>query len=149
LFPVRRFCDVIVNVQADGQPVSSVDTKEKELVGDFANGRSEWQLKGEPVPVRVHDFIDKTTTSDSWMVMAVIREHLDRNGDLRSTQLVDGEHDPRRVDQAEVRDPAPFAARVRSGSVACFLRDLRLVGALFRSHPAFRARVVVLAVVLG
>ena len=44
---------------ADGWPVISVDTKKKELIGDFKNGGREWQLKGEPVPVRVHDFIDK------------------------------------------------------------------------------------------
>ena len=45
--------------QARGAPVISVDTKKKELVGDFENGGREWQPMGEPVPVRVHDFIDK------------------------------------------------------------------------------------------
>jgi hypothetical protein len=45
--------------QRAGQPVVSVDTKKKELVGDFANRGSEWQPAGEPVPVRVHDFIDR------------------------------------------------------------------------------------------
>jgi transposase len=44
---------------ARGQPVVSVDTKKKELVGDFKNGGQEWQPKGSPEPVRVHDFIDK------------------------------------------------------------------------------------------
>ena len=42
-----------------GQPVVSVDTKKMERVGDFKNGGREWQPKGEPEPVRVHDFIDK------------------------------------------------------------------------------------------
>ena len=42
-----------------GQPVISVDTKKKELVGDFKNGGREWQPKGEPEEVRVHDFLDK------------------------------------------------------------------------------------------
>jgi hypothetical protein len=42
-----------------GQPVISVDTKKKELVGDYDNGGREWQPKGEPEVVRVHDFIDK------------------------------------------------------------------------------------------
>jgi hypothetical protein len=42
-----------------GQPVISVDTKKKELVGDYANGGSEWQPQGQPEMVRVHDFIDK------------------------------------------------------------------------------------------
>ena len=42
-----------------GQPVVSVDTKKKELVGDFKNAGQEWQPKGTPELVRVHDFIDK------------------------------------------------------------------------------------------
>jgi hypothetical protein len=41
---------------ASGQPVISVDTKKKELVGDFKNGGREWQPLGEPERVRVHDF---------------------------------------------------------------------------------------------
>jgi len=40
------------------QPVISVDTKKKELVGDFKNGGREWHPTGEPERVRVHDFID-------------------------------------------------------------------------------------------
>ena len=44
--------------QRSGQPVVSVDTKKKELVGDFKNGGREWQPKGQPEEVRVHDFID-------------------------------------------------------------------------------------------
>jgi len=39
-----------------GEPVVSVDTKKKELVGDFKNGGREWQSKGQPEQVRVHDF---------------------------------------------------------------------------------------------
>ena len=39
-----------------GQPVISVDTKKKELVGDFKNAGREWELKGQPEEVRVHDF---------------------------------------------------------------------------------------------
>jgi hypothetical protein len=46
--------------QADGQPVVSVDTKKKELVGEFRNAGREWHPKGEPVEVDVHDFPDKT-----------------------------------------------------------------------------------------
>jgi hypothetical protein len=38
------------------QPVVSVDTKKKELVGDFKNGGREWQPKGTPDQVLVHDF---------------------------------------------------------------------------------------------
>ena len=44
---------------ADGQPVVSVDTKKKELVGMYANGGAEWQPGGQPVEVLVHDFPDK------------------------------------------------------------------------------------------
>jgi Rhodopirellula transposase DDE domain len=43
---------------AASQPVVSVDTKKKELVGNFANGGAEWQPSGEPVEVNVHDFPD-------------------------------------------------------------------------------------------
>jgi transposase len=43
---------------AAGQPAISVDTKKKELVGNFKNGGREWRPKGQPEPVRVHDFID-------------------------------------------------------------------------------------------
>ncbi|GAC1495356.1 MAG: ISAzo13 family transposase [Gemmatimonadaceae bacterium] len=45
--------------QSAGEPVISVDTKKKELIGDFANRGKEWRPAGKPVPVRVHDFIDE------------------------------------------------------------------------------------------
>ena len=44
--------------QRRGDPVVSVDTKKKELVGDFRNGGREWRPAGEPEKVRVHDFKD-------------------------------------------------------------------------------------------
>jgi DDE family transposase len=43
--------------QAAHQPVISVDTKKKELVGDFKNGGRAWRPKGQPTRVRVHDFL--------------------------------------------------------------------------------------------
>jgi Rhodopirellula transposase DDE domain len=43
---------------ATGDPVISVDTKKKELVGAYRNNGREWQPKGEPEQVKVHDFID-------------------------------------------------------------------------------------------
>jgi hypothetical protein len=43
--------------QARGAPAISVDTKKKELVGDFKNTGREWRPKAEPEEVRVHDFI--------------------------------------------------------------------------------------------
>lgn len=45
--------------QRKGQPVISVDTKKKELVGNFKNAGREWHPKGQPPEVRVHDFQDK------------------------------------------------------------------------------------------
>ncbi len=45
--------------QRRGQPVISVDTKKKELVGDFKNAGREWRPQGDPEKVRGHDFIDK------------------------------------------------------------------------------------------
>jgi transposase len=42
-----------------GEPVISVDTKKKELVGNFKNNGCEWQPKGMPTKVNVHDFPDK------------------------------------------------------------------------------------------
>lgn len=47
-----------VQLQLDlREPVISVDTKKKELIGDFRNGGKELRPKGEPEPVRVHDFL--------------------------------------------------------------------------------------------
>ena len=49
----------VVAAQAAGQPVISVDTKKKELVGNFKNGGSDYRPKGDPHRVKVHDFEDK------------------------------------------------------------------------------------------
>ncbi len=43
---------------ATGDPVISVDTKKKELVGPYKNNGREWRRSGEPERVKVHDFID-------------------------------------------------------------------------------------------
>ena len=43
--------------QEQGHPVISVDTKKKELIGEFKNGGREWRPKGEPEQVKVHDFV--------------------------------------------------------------------------------------------
>ena len=56
-----QFCHIQSEVrtyQDAGQPVISVDTKKKELVGEFKNNGQEWRRKGEPVAVKVHDFVD-------------------------------------------------------------------------------------------
>ena len=50
----------VLAAQAAGEPVISVDTKKKELVGNYRNGGSDWRSKGDPRRVKVHDFEDKT-----------------------------------------------------------------------------------------
>ena len=53
-----RYIDRRVRHQLrQGHPAISVDTKKKELVGDFKNPGREWRPKGNPEPVRVHDFL--------------------------------------------------------------------------------------------
>jgi len=42
-----------------GEPVISIDSKKKELIGDFKNSGREWRPKGNPEVVQVHDFVDK------------------------------------------------------------------------------------------
>jgi len=53
----HHISDRIREFQADRQPVISVDTKKKELVGDFRNDGRELRPKGDPEKVRVHDFV--------------------------------------------------------------------------------------------
>jgi hypothetical protein len=54
----HHIADQVAQYQTAGDPVISVDTKKKELIGDFKNGGQEWQPKGKPEEVRVYDFID-------------------------------------------------------------------------------------------
>jgi transposase len=56
----RHINDTVAAAIADTRPAISIDTKKKELVGEFANGGREWRPQGEPVAVNVHDFPDKT-----------------------------------------------------------------------------------------
>lgn len=51
--------DKVVDFQARRQPVISVDTKKKELIGDYKNQGREWQPKGHPEQVGIYDFVDK------------------------------------------------------------------------------------------
>lgn len=53
----------VKSFQERGQPVVSVDTKKKELVGDFANKGREYRPKGKPEQVRVYDL----TTNSGWV----------------------------------------------------------------------------------
>ncbi len=55
-----QFCyinDRVKEALASNEPAISVDTKKKELVGDFKNAGREWRQKGSPEEVRVHDFL--------------------------------------------------------------------------------------------
>jgi hypothetical protein len=49
----------VKSFQRQRQPVVSVDTKKKELIGQFRNGGREWTPQGQPEPVQGHDFADK------------------------------------------------------------------------------------------
>jgi hypothetical protein len=49
----------VIAHQEQRQPVISIDTKKKELVGEYKNAGEEWEPKGQPQPVKVHDFPDK------------------------------------------------------------------------------------------
>lgn len=48
----------VLAFQQDGQPVISVDTKKKELVGNYRNNGREWRPQGQPEEVKVYDFVD-------------------------------------------------------------------------------------------
>lgn len=52
----KHIAQRVQEFQSRGQPVISVDTKKKELVGDYANKGQEWQPKGQAEGVQVHDF---------------------------------------------------------------------------------------------
>ena len=54
----RHIAETVKDAITAGQPAISVDTKKKELVGDFKNGGREYRPAGSPEPVRVHDFVD-------------------------------------------------------------------------------------------
>jgi Rhodopirellula transposase DDE domain len=66
--------------QASDQPVISVDTKKKELVGEFKNGGSDYGPQGQPIEVNSHDFENKelgkvvptasTTSAPTWDMSA-------------------------------------------------------------------------------
>jgi hypothetical protein len=59
--------------QQTGQPVISVDTKKKELVGNYGNGGQEWQPKGEPVEVLTYDFPNGTPKAVPYGVYDTVR----------------------------------------------------------------------------
>jgi hypothetical protein len=48
----------VKNFQMANEPLISVDTKKKELIGEFKNRGKEWSLKKQPIEVRMHNFLD-------------------------------------------------------------------------------------------
>ena len=76
----------VLAAQAAGQPVISIDTKKKELIGNFKNGGSDWRPKGDPIGVNVHDFKDKElgkvvphgiydpTTNAGWVSLGITHD---------------------------------------------------------------------------
>jgi hypothetical protein len=56
--PFAHINEAVLRFQRRGQPAVSVDTKKKELVGDFKNPGREWRPRGRPEEVRTHDFPD-------------------------------------------------------------------------------------------
>lgn len=54
----RTISETVKNFQKRSQPVISVDTKKKELIGNFKNPGKEWRPKKNPTEVNVHDFVD-------------------------------------------------------------------------------------------
>ena len=56
----RYLADMAASFIDDDQPAISVDTKKKELIGDYANGGAEWSPAGEPERTQVHDFADRS-----------------------------------------------------------------------------------------
>src|SRR6202521_130079 len=100
----------VIAAQSAGQPVISVDTKKKELIGNFKNGGTDYRPKGCPLDVNVHDFKDKElgkvvphgiydpTTNVGWVSVGIthdtaefavqsIRTWLDRIGRPRYTGM--------------------------------------------------------------
>ena len=53
---------------ANGEPVISVDTKKKELIGRFKNNGRTWHPQGEPTEVKVHDFIEEAGRANPYGV---------------------------------------------------------------------------------
>jgi hypothetical protein len=100
----------VIAAQSAAQPVISVDTKKKELIGNFKNGGADYRPKGGPLEVNVHDFKDKElgkvvphgvydpTTNVGWVSVGIthdtaefavqsIRTWLDRIGRPRYTSM--------------------------------------------------------------
>jgi hypothetical protein len=71
--------------QNQQQPVISVDTKKKELVGDFKNAGQEWEPKGDPQEVQGHDFPDQNWARRSPMAYMIKMPTLVGSASVRIT----------------------------------------------------------------
>jgi hypothetical protein len=60
--------------QSQGNPVTSVDTKKKELVGEFKNGGQEWCPKGQATRVNVHDFVEELGRASPYGVYDMVHD---------------------------------------------------------------------------
>ena len=63
----------VIAAQAAGQPVISVDTKKKELVGNFKNAGYDYRPKGNPRRVNVHDFEDRSSARSCRIASMTVR----------------------------------------------------------------------------
>ncbi len=55
----QQISQTVEHFQQRQQPVISVDAKKQELIGDYKQTSVEWEPKGDPTPVKMHDFVDK------------------------------------------------------------------------------------------
>ena len=94
--------------QEQGHPVISarlihegvaVDTKKKELIGEFKNGGREWRAKGEPEQVKVHDFVvPENGKAIRYGVYDLTRRRLGERGDRSRHGSLRRERDPQVVE---------------------------------------------------
>jgi Rhodopirellula transposase DDE domain/WD domain, G-beta repeat len=119
----------VVSAQRRGTPVVSVDTKKKELVGNYKNGGTDYRRKGDPLRVNVHDFEDKTlgkvapygvydvTANEGWVSVGITADPLNgHKGTVRSAAFsADGKHIVTASDDHTAR---LWASRPASGSAS-------------------------------
>ena len=99
---------------AAGDPVISVDTKKKELVGAYKNGGQEWQPAGQPEQVKVHDFIDPSTGQGQPLrgVRRGQQHRLGQRGHRPRHRRVRREHHPHLVGAGRTSRLHPNASRL-------------------------------------
>ena len=81
----RYLNDMTTSFIDDDQPVISVDTKKKELIGDYANGGSEWSPQGQPERVQFHDFADRALGDHAKALMGSTTSPTTKGGSTSET----------------------------------------------------------------